>query len=164
MCFTPMLHSRRFVEERLRLELMEKIENEKDQAEQHIQPYDAQEARRRQYCLSEERRKDHEDLEAARWAQWCRDHPQDPPPRYVSAMQNEVRRQERRLQRLERAITRPYAELAAEEAALRAAHQQEPASAVRRIEVPWKQGRTTGVAQREQRRPIRARAVRFRES
>ena len=49
---------RNFVEQRLRLELLELQDKHEEEAESHIAPYDEQEERRKQYCLAEERRKD----------------------------------------------------------------------------------------------------------
>jgi hypothetical protein len=129
---------RRFVEQRLHLELLELQDKLEDEAERHIEPFNEQEELRKQYCLSEERRKDAEDAENARWRQWCEENPQKPPPRHVSAVQNEVDRQQKRLERLERKLTQSYLEeeRAAQAAARNARLAAEPP--VRRIEAPWK--------------------------
>ena len=127
---------RRFVETRLYMSLLEAQEDAGDEQEAHIRPFDAQAARRRRYCIEEERRKDAEDEAAAQWQEWCKLHPQNPPPRRLAAARGEVQRQNRRLRRLEAEITKPHLEREAEMRARSAKKAEEPW--VRRVQVPWK--------------------------
>lgn len=125
---------RKFVEQRLHLELLEIQDRLEDEAERHIQPYNEQEERRKRYYQAEERRKDAKDAENERWRQWCKDHPQEPPPRHVSAMQNAAARQQKRLERLERKLASSRGTTTGIDSAARG----EDETPVRRVEAPWK--------------------------
>ena len=140
-CASTTIHAdpqlcRRFVEQRLHLELLELQEAQEDEAEKHIQPFNEQEVRMQRYARALERQKDAEDAERERWRAWCREHPQDPPPRHVSAMKSEVQRQQRKLERLGRKLTQPYLEEAAAEAARK--QKMDDSLTPRRIEASWK--------------------------